>query len=118
MLQLSLLHTVSSLPWNQQSADAERRAMGAPAHRAPTIEDSRNVDIRYMLAAADAFTNSLAPPLKIQGKRFRFVLLGGMLACRDQNKALWFMQTTRKMKVGELGLALQILADILGVGRS
>jgi len=73
-------------------------AMGAPASKAATIEDSRNVDIRYMLAAAEAFTNSLAPPLKAQEKTFRFVLLGAMLACRDQKKSLWFLPTTRKMK--------------------
>jgi hypothetical protein len=78
--------------------------MGSPAHKAPSIEESRNVDIRYMLAAAEAFTNTLAPPLKAQGKTFRFVLLSGMLACRDQNKTLWFMDTTRKMKVWFINL--------------
>jgi len=102
------MHTVSCQSWNQQPADIVCRAMGAPAHKAPSIEISRKVDIDYMLAAAEACTNSLAPPLKAQGKTFRFVLLGAMLACRDQKKALWFMQTTRKLKVNISKPALRV----------
>ena len=80
------------------------RAMGNPAHKAKSLEESRNVDIQYMLAAAEAFTNALAPPLKARGKTFRFVLLSGMLTCRDPHKTLWFMDTTRKMKVWSINL--------------
>jgi hypothetical protein len=78
--------------------------MGNPAHKAASLEESRRVDIQYMLAAAEAFTNSLAPPLKTQRKTFRFVLLGGMLACRDQKKTLWFMKDTRMLKAWSLNL--------------
>jgi hypothetical protein len=80
------------------------RAMGNPAHKAKSLEESRNVDIQYMLAAAEAFTNALAPPLKARGKTFRFVLLSAMLTCRDPHKSLWFMETTRKMKVWSINL--------------
>ena len=81
--------------------------MGNPVRKAASIEESRKVDIQYMLAAAEAFTNSLAPPLKAQGKTFRFVLLGGMFACRDQQKTLWFLKDTRMVKV----CSLKLLSD-------
>jgi len=73
--------------------------MGSPAHRNPDLEDSRKVEIGYTLAAAEAFTSSLAPALKDEGKTFRFVYLSGMLANRDATKSLWFMKNVRNIKV-------------------
>jgi hypothetical protein len=69
-----------------------------------------------MLAAAEAFTNSLAPPLKAKGKTFRFVLLGGMFSCRDASKSLWFLHNARMIKVCDFDIL--IVADMLDAGRS
>jgi hypothetical protein len=74
--------------------------MGSPAHKSPNLEHSRKVEIGYMLAAAEAFTNSLASPLKEKGKTFRFVLLGGMFSCREPKKTLWFLHNARMIKAG------------------
>jgi hypothetical protein len=78
-------------------ADSER-ALGSPAHKNPNLEDCRKIEIGYTLAAAEAFTKSLAP-LKAEGKTFRFVYLSGMLANRDPKKTPWFMPNARNIKV-------------------
>ena len=52
-------------------ADSDR-ALGSPAHKNPNLEDCRKIEIGYTLAAAEAFTKSLAL-LKAEGKTFRFV---------------------------------------------
>jgi hypothetical protein len=75
------------------------RALGSPAHKNPNLEDCRKIEIGYTLAAAEAFTKSLAPPLKAEGKTFRFVYLSGMLANRDRKKTPWFMPNARNIKV-------------------
>jgi hypothetical protein len=67
-----------------------------------------------MLAAAEAFTNSLAPPLKAKERTFRFVLLGGMFTCRDPNKTLWFLHNARMIKA--CPVRLLIFADMLDAG--
>jgi hypothetical protein len=65
-------------------ADSDR-ALGSPAHKNPNLEDCRKIEIGYTLAAAEAFTKSLAL-LKAEGKTFRFVYLSGMLANRNPKK--------------------------------
>lgn len=72
--------------------------MHTASWKSPNLEHSKKVEIEYMLAAAEAFTNSLAPRLKESGKTFRFVLLGGMFSCRDPKKTLWFLHDARMIK--------------------
>jgi nucleoside-diphosphate-sugar epimerase len=67
--------------------------------RWPTHAEYVKVSVDYALAAAKAFTKSLAPQLD-QGERFRFVLCSGHATELDQNKKLWIMGPTRKVKVG------------------
>lgn len=92
--------------------------MGSPAHKSPSLEHSKKVEIGYMLAAAEAFTDSLAPQLREKGKTFRFVLLGGMFSCRDPKKTLWFLHNARMIKASPFDLlpTLQIVADMLDAG--
>lgn len=83
--------------------------MGSPAHKSPNLEHSKKVEIEYMLAAAEAFTNSLAPRLKERGKTFRFVLLGGMFSCRDPKKTLWFLHDARMIKASPFDVPFELL---------
>lgn len=83
--------------WNKKLTFT--RSLGSPARKNPDLEDCRKIEIGYTHAAAEAFANSLVPPLKSQGKTFRFVYLSGALAERDTNKKLWFMHDSRTIKV-------------------
>jgi hypothetical protein len=74
-------------------------ALGSPAHKNPDLEDCRKIEIGYTLAATEAVTKSLAPPLKAVGKTFRFVYLSGMLANRDTKQTPWFMPNAKNIKV-------------------
>jgi hypothetical protein len=73
--------------------------MGSPARKNPDLEDSRKVEIRYTLAAAKAIPQYLAPILKSEGKKFRFVYLSGWGTNRDKNKKLLFLSDSRNTKV-------------------
>lgn len=60
---------------------------------------ARKVNLEYALAAANAFSTHLAPPLANQGKKFRFCYTSGMAAVKDQEKPLWVLQEGRRMRV-------------------
>ncbi|KAG9258828.1 uncharacterized protein F5Z01DRAFT_5044 [Emericellopsis atlantica] len=74
---------------------------------------ARKVGVDYTLAAAKAMRNHLVAhlptdlPLK---QPFRFVLCSGMLAEWDQERKLWFLNDTRKIK-GAVEKGLCELAD-------
>jgi hypothetical protein len=53
--------------------------------------------VDYTLAAVTAFTESLTPGLE---KPLRFIYCSGAAAVRDQEKPLWLMPQTRKIRVG------------------
>jgi len=67
--------------------------------KSASVELSRKVEIDFTHAAAKAFQEHLAPSLKAQGKKFRFVYLSGKFAERDMTKKLWFISDTRMIKV-------------------
>ncbi|KAF8865407.1 hypothetical protein BDZ45DRAFT_796714 [Acephala macrosclerotiorum] len=73
-------------------------ALGSPARKNPNLEQCREIEIGYTHAAAEAFAKALVPPLKGQGKSFRFMYLSGKMAERDTNKKLWFMHNSRTIK--------------------
>lgn len=75
------------------------RAMGSPARKNPDLEDSRKVEIGYTLAAAKAIPQYLAPTLKAEGKKFRFLYLSGWGTNRDKSKKVWFLSDSRNTKV-------------------
>jgi hypothetical protein len=57
------------------------------------------------LAAAKAFIDHLCPILEQKGKSFHFVYCSGQGAETDQNRTLWIMSDTRKVKgAAETGL--------------
>ena len=56
---------------------------------------SRRINIDYTLSAASAFSKISLP----EGKKFRFLYCSGLLAVRDQQKKLWFMEEGRKIRV-------------------
>ncbi|KAI9727866.1 MAG: hypothetical protein M1834_007912 [Cirrosporium novae-zelandiae] len=74
-----------------------------------TQEEYAQVSVEYTLAAATAFAESLAPHL--DGKPFRFIFCSGHATELDQNKSLWVMGPTRKVK-GKAELSLFSLADM------
>ena len=48
----------------QPTAADTDRALGSPARQNPNLEDCRKIEIGYTVAAAEAFTKSLAPPIE------------------------------------------------------
>jgi len=64
-----------------------------------TREDYMRISVDFTLEAANAFARGLSPHLG-DGKRFRFVFCSGMFSEMDQGKSLWFLETSRKAKVG------------------
>jgi len=80
------------------------RALGSPPQKAPSPEEAKIVQAGYSLAAAEAFTASLAPALRSEGKPFRFEYLSGAFTERDPSKHLWFLQNARRIKVRDLGI--------------
>jgi hypothetical protein len=63
-----------------------------------TKEDFVRISVDFALEAANAFARSIAPRLG-DGKRFKFVFCSGMFAAMNQDKSLWFLETSRKAKV-------------------
>jgi hypothetical protein len=59
---------------------------------------AEDVDVKYPLAAATAFSQRILATLK-DGRPFRFVLLSGIGAELDQTKSFWFMHDTKLLKV-------------------
>lgn len=82
----------------RQAADPHR-SLGSPALKNMHLNDSKDVEIGYTLAGAEAFSNFLAPELKSKGKTFRFVYLSGVYANRDPNKKMWLFHDVLTMKV-------------------
>ena len=68
------------------------------AGKFPSVEACKVANVDATLAAAKNFAETVVPKLA-NGKRFRFVLCSGMGAEWDQNKTLWFLNDTRKIKV-------------------
>lgn len=71
------------------------RTLGLPYHS--DIAFYRRVNVEYTLAAVTAFTESLTLSLE---KPLRFIYCSGAAAVRDQEKPLWLMPQTRKIRVG------------------
>ncbi|MCJ1377502.1 hypothetical protein MMC17_000597 [Xylographa soralifera] len=80
----------------QQLAGAES-CIWALGGRGGTTADLRRVEVDYTMAAATAFTTSLAPMLP-ERKKFRFVYLSGMISETNQEKPLWYAQNARRLK--------------------
>jgi hypothetical protein len=70
------------------------RTLGLPHHSDMNIY--RRVNVDYTLAAVKAFTEYLTPGL---GKPLRFIYCSGAAAVRDQEKPLWLMPQTRRIRV-------------------
>ncbi|AEO70686.1 2a86ad49-089b-42fc-a9e4-0e5b924ad9f8 [Thermothielavioides terrestris] len=84
-------------------------AIGGRAPQFPDVETARKVHVEYTQAAAKAFLGHLVPQLP-EGKQFRFVFCSGALAEWDQQKPLYFMADTRRIK-GETERGLCEIAD-------
>ncbi|KAL4768960.1 hypothetical protein BDW60DRAFT_225393 [Aspergillus nidulans var. acristatus] len=67
--------------------------LGLPYHS--DLAFYRRVNVDYTLAAVTAFTESLTPGLE---KPLRFIYCSGAAAVRDQEKPLWLMPQTRKIR--------------------
>ncbi|KAK3368662.1 hypothetical protein B0H63DRAFT_488899 [Podospora didyma] len=81
-----------------EGADACIWAIGKGPQKITTEEEANEIKKfcnDYTLAAAKALT----PAPDSSGKKFRFVYLSGMSAERDQDKALWFMQEFRRIRL-------------------
>jgi hypothetical protein len=63
------------------------------------VQTAYKVNVDFAIAAAKAFADKLAPALKGQGKKFRFVYCSGIGAENDLDKKLMFLEDTRKAKV-------------------
>ncbi|MCJ1258982.1 hypothetical protein MMC24_006816 [Lignoscripta atroalba] len=100
-LKVIILNDFTSYPDTvlQELAGAESCiwSLGLRAGQSPNSESGRRIDIDYTLAAANAFATSLAPKLG-DGRKFRFVYCSGIMAVRDQEKPLWFMQEPRRIR--------------------
>lgn len=80
-------------------AGAEACIWGLGVARSLSPEDNRRINLDYTLAAAETFARVLGS--KMEGRKFRFVYLSGMMTERDQTKkSLWFMAEARLIRVG------------------
>jgi hypothetical protein len=78
------------------------RAIGGKANDFPDVQTAKKVQVDFTLAAANAFVEKLLPAL--DEKIFNFVFCSGGMASRDQEKSLWILQDTRRLKVAALEL--------------
>ncbi|KAH8831480.1 hypothetical protein DL96DRAFT_1588020 [Flagelloscypha sp. PMI_526] len=70
---------------------------------------TQEVDVDYPVNAAKAFKERLMPPLKAQGKKFRYVFVSGQLVSESwATDNLWFMAEGRKTKAGGLHYTLKL----------
>ncbi|KAK4192865.1 hypothetical protein QBC35DRAFT_483622 [Podospora australis] len=81
-------------------------SIGGRAGQFPDLETHKKVQVDYPVAAARAFQQSLVP----EGQDFKFVFCSGKYAEWDQQKPLYFMSDTRRVK-GQVEKALSALAD-------
>ncbi|KAI0467899.1 hypothetical protein F4859DRAFT_228425 [Xylaria cf. heliscus] len=70
--------------------------IGGRAYQFPDMGTAKLVSVDYPMAAATAFLTSLAPTRS--GGKFRFVLVSGQFAEWDENKSLFFLSDTRRLK--------------------
>ncbi|KAI4099053.1 MAG: hypothetical protein L6R37_006158 [Teloschistes peruensis] len=78
-------------------AGAEACIWGLGVARSLSPEDNRRINLDYTLAAAETFARVLGS--KMEGRKFRFVYLSGMMTERDQTKkSLWFMAEARLIR--------------------
>ncbi|KAL4819009.1 hypothetical protein BDW67DRAFT_182570 [Aspergillus spinulosporus] len=82
-----------SLLQDLTGAEACIWTLGLPYHS--DIVFYRRVNVDYTLAAVTAFTESLTPGLE---KPLRFIYCSGAAAVRDQEKPLWLMPQTRRIR--------------------
>lgn len=81
-----------------EGAEACIWALGTPTA-------GREVHFDYTLAAVHAFFSALTPALGEKGQRFRHIQLSGAFTEKDQDRSLWFLGATRKMR-GDVETAL------------
>lgn len=84
-----------------KGAEACIWSLGLPAKDSNDLVECKKIEVGYTGAAAKAFSQTLAPPLKAEGRVFRFVYLSGQFAERDVDKMRmkWFLYNTRTFKV-------------------
>ncbi|KAH8831432.1 hypothetical protein DL96DRAFT_830574 [Flagelloscypha sp. PMI_526] len=64
---------------------------------------TQEIDVDYPVNAAKAFKEHLMPPLKAEGKKFRFVFVSGMLVSESwATDNLWFFAEARRAKASSL----------------
>ena len=68
--------------------------MGNGNSKAPDAEKEK-----VLHAYPHIFLNSLLPHLKARTSPFRFIWIGGQIACRDQDAKLWYLSDIRKTLV-------------------
>ncbi|KAL8706681.1 MAG: hypothetical protein Q9201_000315 [Fulgogasparrea decipioides] len=78
-------------------AGAEACIWSLGVARSLSAENNRRINLDYTMVAAETFTRELAPQLP-EGKNFRFVYLSGMMTERNQERKLWFMSETRRIR--------------------
>ncbi|KAK4545976.1 hypothetical protein LTR36_002540 [Oleoguttula mirabilis] len=93
IIQPDFLHYPPEILSQLEGAEACIWSLGTP-------RAGRDGHVDYTLAAVHAFASALATELEAQGSRFRFVYLSGAVTERDQNKSLWFLGESRKMRGG------------------
>ncbi|KAF4555188.1 Hypothetical protein D9617_3g022600 [Elsinoe fawcettii] len=60
--------------------------------------DGGDVHDDLTFAAADAFAATLLPQVQAEGKKFHFVYVSGHFVEPDQDRNLWFLGATRKLR--------------------
>ena len=84
-----------------KGAEACIWSLGSPAKDSTDLVECRKMEVGYTGAAAAAFSQALATPLKEEGKVFRFLYLSGKFAERDVDKMRmkWFLYNSSKSEI-------------------
>lgn len=90
--------SIASLSVHHTPSEFLYRSIGGPVSSFPDLATAKRVQIDYGVAAAKAFAEHVLP--RSPSGKFRLVFCSAALACRDNQKKLWFESDTRHIKVG------------------